>query len=246
MPRFFVAVQLGAEFELERELRSFWHLMLDLDGLPTRSLFPEVEPFKGGIEIECDLHLGLQINFFSRLANRVLMRLTSFRARYFDQFENELQKAPFQKWIKSDTQIELQISHHKSRLNNERNLIESATRAIKSIGLRVESNVVETSRESARNTSQGPESIDCQQIFIRIESDHVSVSLDTTGAHLHFRGYRLEHAEAPMRETLAAQFYQRVQGVLDEKGILIPDVIVDPFCGSGTLLIESAISGRLN
>lgn len=72
------------------------------------------------------------------------------------------------------------------------------------------------------------------QIQFRIFKDIVSVYLDTSGAGLHKRGYRRNSNAAPIKETLAA-------GIIDLARVRPESVVCDPFCGSGTLLIESAL-----
>ncbi len=71
------------------------------------------------------------------------------------------------------------------------------------------------------------------QIQFSILKDHVSIFIDTTGAGLHKRGYRRNSNDAPIKETLAA-------GIIDLARIRSKSIISDPFCGSGTILIESA------
>lgn len=227
MAKFFVATQIGAEENLKLEVESVWFLLLDLDGLPTRAELPEMELVSGGIEMDIELHLGLQLNFFLRLANRVLYRIAGFKARFYDQFEKSLSELNLKSVLPEKAQIALSISHGKSRLNNEKNLIESATRAFKKQGFVVS----ETS-------------LNC--VFIRIASDFATISLDTSGEHLHFRGYRTEQGEAPIRETLAAQVWSKIRGHFAAREIELPKQIIDPFCGSGTILIEAILNSKLN
>lgn len=74
------------------------------------------------------------------------------------------------------------------------------------------------------------------QIQFSIHKDEVTIFLDTTGAGLHKRGYRKTSNDAPIKETLAA-------GIVDFARIRPDSVVCDPFCGSGTILIESAFKG---
>lgn len=75
------------------------------------------------------------------------------------------------------------------------------------------------------------------QIQFLIMKDHVSVMLDTSGAGLHKRGYRANSTEAPIKETLAAAmaYLSRVRR---------DGIVIDPFCGSGTILVESALYAK--
>ncbi len=72
------------------------------------------------------------------------------------------------------------------------------------------------------------------QIQFSILKDTVSLYLDTSGAGLHKRGYRRNSNAAPIKETLAA-------GIVDLARVRSGSTVCDPFCGSGTLLIEAAL-----
>ena len=68
----------------------------------------------------------------------------------------------------------------------------------------------------------------------RILKNNVNIYLDTSGAGLHKRGYRKNSNAAPIKETLAA-------GIIDLARVRSNSTVCDPFCGSGTFLIESAL-----
>lgn len=216
MSLFFVSCPLNYENELVTELKSFWFEMLDLDGLPTRSVFPEPEIFRGGIQLNIAEHLGFQINFFSKIANRVLLRIHRFEARYYDQFEKGFAKVELEKYL-SETDLKLKVESHKSRLNNDKNIIEAAQNVL-----------------TKKKLKHNPEST--SQVFIRLEKDVVTISLDTTGEHLHRRGYATFRGEAPMRETLAAYMVRKLGHQVEINSKL---TLIDPFAGSGTLLFEA-------
>lgn len=217
MNKFYVSCPMNFENELVKEIESFWFSLIDLDGLPTREPLPEFEVDDGGIEFKTPLHLGLQINFFSKLALRVLLRIESFEARYFDQFEKGLVKLALEKYFPPQ-KINIQIESMKSRLFHEGNLLESATKVL-----------------AKRNYIYDKES-DVTLLF-RVVKDRVIVSLDTSGEHLHFRGYRKFQGEAPIRENLASLILQ-LSGVNTVQN----QMIFDPYCGSGTFFFESQLS----
>ena len=73
-----------------------------------------------------------------------------------------------------------------------------------------------------------------QLIIVRFDRDRCTISADSSGAHLHQRGYRTSVTQAPMRETLAAALIMASDW--DRKSPLL-----DPFCGSGTIPIEAAL-----
>jgi putative N6-adenine-specific DNA methylase len=72
---------------------------------------------------------------------------------------------------------------------------------------------------------------------VRVVDDRCLISLDTSGALLHFRGYRQATAKAPLRETLAAAMILSAGWTPDRS-------LLDPFCGSGTIPIEAALIAR--
>jgi len=214
---FFVSCPIHFEERLAEELNSFWFEMMDLDGQPTREPLPELNIEPGGVEFKCSDHLGYQINLFSKLALRVLVRIHKFPARFYDQFEKELWQMPLDKWL-TEKNISLKIETGKSRLNHERNLIEAATKALGSLAFKVS--------DEAK-----------QQLYIRIIKDNAVISLDTAGENLHRRGYALFRGEAPLRENLAALMAQQL---FKSGANLESDVFLDPFVGSGTILFEIA------
>lgn len=217
MAQFFVSCAMGFEKELLEEMQSFWMEMMDLDGQPTRSTLQKFEVISGGIEIETEEHLGFQINFFSKLSSRVLLRIARFEARYFDQFEKEFKKIDLEKWLVPQ-KLQLKIEAHKSRINNQKSIEESLTPVLKNKKF-----LVDASEAS-------------QILYIRNEKDKVSVSLDTSGEHLHRRGYATFRGEAPLREVFAAYLYKQLLKSAKTTNNLI---VLDPFVGSGTILFEA-------
>ena len=219
MAQFFVSCQLGFEKSLTEEIKNFWPTMIDLDGQPTKTQPPDFEEVEGGLQFETNEYLAYQINLFSKLANRVLQRIAKFEARYFDQFEKGISKVEFEKFLDLDLlqgKVKLKIEAHKSRLNNEKNLTEAFVNAVKSKNMKVEDKAA-------------------QSIYIRITKDRVTLSLDTSGEHLHKRGYAEHRGEAPLRETLAAYLITKLKAHSSIDKNLI---FVDPFAGSGTLIFE--------
>lgn len=217
MAEFFVSCPIGYEEELLNEIKSFWFEMIDLDGLPTRAAFPEMEILMGGLQFHTGEHLGFQINFFSKIGNRVLLRIAKFEARYFDQFEKAMAKVEWTKYFASED-VKLKAESHKSRINHEKNILEAATNVLTKQKYRI--------KDESFNT-----------VYIRIDKDRVTVSLDTSGEHLHRRGYATYRGEAPLRETIAACMIRKLQKFVSIDKDL---TLIDPFVGSGTLLFEAS------
>ncbi|MCZ3394292.1 class I SAM-dependent RNA methyltransferase, partial [Enterococcus faecium] len=85
--------------------------------------------------------------------------------------------------------------------------------------------------------NQFPETGAKYGLEVAIDKDHVMITLDTTGDSLFKRGYRLHKGTAPLKETMAAALVLLTNWYPDKP-------LVDPFCGSGTVLIEAAMIGQ--
>ncbi len=231
MSKFFVSCPLGFEQELVEEMRRFWFEMMDLDGQPTRTTLTDFEVIDGGVEIETAEHLGFQINFFSKLANRVLLRIHKFEARYFDQFEKEFKKLDLEKWLEPQN-LNLKIEAHKSRINNQKSIEESLTKLL----VEKKFKVIKKLDGEGDVDEAGP----AQLMYIRNDKDRVTISLDTSGEHLHKRGYALHRGEAPLREVFANYLFK----LLKKNAGSVKDLtVIDPFVGSGTILFEAQADG---
>lgn len=214
MAIFFVSCAIGFEDELERELQEFWPYLLAKDGRPQTEALSLLEKIPGGIELECSEMVGFQINLFTKLAHRVLLRLASKKIKDFPPLVAWVKTLPLKNYF-SKFEFDFEIAASKSRLNNEKRI------------LKIFEEVLGPSKEGA------------SKIFVRVYDDQFTVSLDTTGEHLHFRGQRLQQGKAPLRETLAAFCLRRlIDGFSLE--VLSKMKLVDPMCGSGTFLLEAA------
>ncbi len=223
MARFFISTPLGAETVCLSELKYHWPQLLGSDARPHGLPLPSIEMHKGGLEFEVDLFIGLQLNFFLKAANRILLRLDSFRVRDLPKFYNRLKSLPWQDYL-VDSDVEFEIAAQKSRLNNEKRLLESARQALAAC----------FAKDRASPQSKKMK----QKIYIRLFDDQCWVSLDSSGEHLHKRGWAPLKGEAPLRETLACFLLWQMISVysVEDLGSLH---LVDPMMGSGTFLTEA-------
>lgn len=217
MNRFFVSCPLGFEQDLIQEMKEFWPYLVGLDGRTQSSSFEIIEVISGGVEIETPLHLGLQINFFTKLAHRVLLRIASFRAKSFPEMKKKLPVGLLFDWT-GEKNLRWEIAAAKSKLNNEKRIRE----VMKESGL---NNMIED-EESA------------QTLFVRVFNDEFTWSLDTSGPHLHFRSGREKQGAAPLRETYAAFCLTKMIGETSVAKLNEIDLL-DPMAGSGTFLWEA-------
>jgi putative N6-adenine-specific DNA methylase len=148
---------------------------------------------------------------------------------------------PWELWL--DPLVPLQIDPHVrySRIEHEGRLQETVFKAIakcfsaQGIAPPPQAQAVPSALESARDSEADPAG--SQRILVHLIENHCEISLDTTGDHLHRRGYRLHHAGAPLRETLAA-------AILVRSGWNENVPLVDGMCGAGTVPIEAALMAR--
>lgn len=216
--QFFIATPLGFEDSVCEEIKAIWPRLLNKSAQPLTEPLPDLKVFKGGVELECDFFIGLQFNFFLKTANRVLLRVAQFKVKDFPSFYSRFKVLPWKDYFRSSA-IQFSVAAQTSRLNNEKRIQESAQAALDEI-------FGKTDEEALQDG-----------IFIRFENDLCTISLDTTGEHLHKRGWGQFKGEAPLRETLAAKMLQELLKSSSEesKGI----TLIDPMMGSGTYLYEA-------
>jgi putative N6-adenine-specific DNA methylase len=182
--------------------------------------FPEVVIVPGGLEFETDIFAGLQLNFFLKTAHRILLRMASFKTRDLPKFYQKFKSLPWRDYIHHGN-VDWKVAAQKSRVNNEKRLQDSAEKALKEI---------------FANVPAGAEP--CAEIFIRMEEDFCTISLDSTGEHLHKRGWSTLKGEAPLRESIASFMLKELIG--DTSPAELSRVtLLDPMAGSGTLLTEA-------
>ncbi len=178
---------------------------------------------RGGIALALD-HAGvMRANLELRTASRVLLRLGEFPAASPEMLYDRARGVPWLTQIGFASTYNLHVTSRHSKLqagDGVANTVASAVaRELRPLGL---------------YPRLAP---DAGLLFhVHLQNDRCTLSLDTSGDHLHRRGVRTHVHTAPVRETLAAAMV--LTGMRRLNGP--PDVVVDPFCGSGTLLIEAA------
>ena len=174
---------------------------------------------RGGVEFDGGLRELYLANLWLRTASRILVRLGEVTARDFPTLFQRLARLPWGRFIKSGIGCDIRASASGSRLTHTGRIAETCGAAI------------------AR--ALGEEQIPCQQkggqkIFLRLHADRCLVSVDSSGDHLHRRGYLKARGAAPLRETLAA-------GCLLAVNYDGSRPLIDLMTGSGTLAIEAAM-----
>ena len=199
----------GLEAVLKREIQNLgYEISAVEDGRVT---------FIGDAEAIC------RANVFLRTAERVLLKVGSFRAGTFDELFEQTKALPWEKYIPKDGKFWVaKAASVKSKLFSPSDIQSIMKKAIVSrLGSRY--HVVWFEEDGAS-----------YPIRVFLMKDTVTVGIDTSGVSLHKRGYRQVSGKAPITETLAAALIMLTPWNRDR-------ILVDPFCGSGTFPIEAAM-----
>lgn len=174
-------------------------------------------------------------------ANRITVRLASFRASAFRELERHADRVAWETVIPEGSVVHFRVTSRKSRLYHQDAIAERLERSVLRRVPRVSAvRSASAAEEREADLSRVPE---VQRLVVRVFRDTVTVSADAAGASLHRRGWRQAVAKAPLRETLAAALI-RSSGWLEAVERGDSPQLVDPFCGSGTIPIEAARMAR--
>ena len=168
-----------------------------------------------------DYNILAKANLCLSTAERVLIQLGEFPAYSFEELFQGVKKLPLENWIGKDDAFPVKGHALDSKLHSVpdcQSIIKKA--AVERLKLHY-------------HTSWFAETGSIHQIQFFIRKNICTICLDTSGAGLHKRGYRRNSNAAPIKETLAA-------GIVDLARVRTDSVVIDPFCGSGTILIEAA------
>jgi len=204
-----VPCHFGLEAVLKREITDLGYEIEKVeDGRVT---------FVGDEEAVC------RANMFLRTGERVLLKAGSFKATTFDELFEGTKAICWEQYIPADGKFWVKkASSVKSRL--------FSLSDIQSI---VKKAMVERMKQHYK-ISWFEEKGASYPVRVFILKDEVTIAFDTSGEHLHRRGYRLLASKAPITEDLAAALIKLTPWNKDR-------ILVDPFCGSGTFLIEAAM-----
>lgn len=179
----------------------------------------------GKVTFESDINGIPKANLWLRTADRVLLKIGEFKALTFEELFEKTKALPWDTWITEDGEFTVTGKSVKSQLFSI-----SDCQAI------VKKAVVEKLKERYNKDwfeETGPKFT----IQVSLLKDIATLTIDTSGEGLHKRGYRETALEAPLKETLAAAMIQLSFWDKDR-------ILMDPFCGSGTIPIEAAMIGK--
>jgi putative N6-adenine-specific DNA methylase len=176
----------------------------------------------GGVHCSGTLQDAMRLNLHSRIASRVLLRIA--QSGYVN--ENDVYDlalgATWEDWFDLEHTIRVDVNAIKSPLKS----LEFAT-------LRIKDGICDRFRDRVGQRPSVNTRTPDMRIWGFLDARTVTVYLDTSGESLFKRGWRLDTGDAPLRENLAA-------GLLRTAGWKPGTPLLDPMCGSGTLLIEAA------
>lgn len=176
----------------------------------------------GRVTFEGDEEILAKANINMRCAERVLILLKTATVKTFDELFDMVFSVPWETLMPADAEFPVKGSSLSSTL--------SSVPACQSI---VKKAMVERLKKGHK-TQQLPETGNLYKVRFSIRKDVCELMLDTSGEGLHKRGYRKNATLAPLKETLAA-------AIADLARVRADSLVIDPFCGSGTLLIEAAM-----
>jgi putative N6-adenine-specific DNA methylase len=176
----------------------------------------------GRVTFRGDAQAICRSNLWLRSADRVLLKMGEFEATTFEELFQQVKALNWPDWLPVDAEFPVDGKSVKSKLFSISDCQAITKKAI-----------VEKMKEKYKRDwfdENGPR----YKIEVGLLKDRATLTIDTSGAGLHKRGYRELTAKAPLRETLAAALVRLSNWPADR-------VLADPFCGSGTIPIEAAL-----
>ncbi|WP_087971495.1 THUMP domain-containing class I SAM-dependent RNA methyltransferase [Oceanobacillus rekensis] len=191
-----------------------------------KSLGYEVTVDNGKVIFEAPVSAIPRCNLWLRAADRIKVVVGQFKALTFDELFEATKALPWEEYISEDGQFPVSGKSIKSKLFSV-----SDCQAI------VKKAIAERLKLKYGLATKMPETGGLYKTEVALLKDVVTLTLDTSGAGLHKRGYRVGQGEAPLKETMAAALVMLTNWKAEYP-------FVDPFCGSGTLAIEAALIGQ--
>lgn len=181
----------------------------------------------GGVTFQGDLALAYRACLWSRLANRILLKLKEAALTTPSELYEAIQQIDWSEHLSPTGTLSVHCSCSQSEITHSLFAAQKVKDAI----------VDQFRARFGVRPSVDKQKADVQ-IDVYLHRNHAVISLDLSGESLHKRGYRLMQVQAPLKENLAAAILLRAGwGQIAKRG----GSLLDPMCGSGTLLIEAAL-----
>ena len=184
-----------------------------------------IQSENGRVFFEGDINMLAKANIWLRTAERVLIVVGRFHATSFEELFNNVYALNFEDYI--GVKDAFPVTGYS---------ISSALHSIPDCQAIIKKAIVKKLSKKY-NVSWFEETGPLHKVRFSIQKNDVTVCIDTSGEGLHKRGYRANSLEAPIKETLAAAMCYTARIYPDTK-------LYDPFCGSGTILIEAALMAK--
>jgi putative N6-adenine-specific DNA methylase len=187
--------------------------------------YEELKVENGRVSFMADIAAIPRCNLWLRTADRLLIKMGEFEARTFDELFEKTKALNWNDWIPGDAQFPVEGKSIKSQLFSVPDCQAIVKKAI-----------VEKMKQK-HTIDWFPETGPRYRVEVALLSDRATLTIDSSGAGLHKRGYRKLSGDAPLKETLAAALIDISRWKPDR-------ALIDPFCGTGTIPIEAALIGR--
>lgn len=184
--------------------------------------FDDARPGRAGCHFSTDWTGMQRANLYSRLATRILLQVAHGPVRHEDDILELARQTPWERWFGPEQTLRVDTS-----------AIRSPMQSLQYCNLRAKDGICDRLREREGARPDIDTVRPDARIHLFLTEDSATLYLDTSGESLFKRGWRLDKGEAPIRENLAA-------GILALSGWDPSQPLLDPFCGSGTILIEAA------
>ena len=182
----------------------------------------DIRAVDGGVACKGSMEQVYRINLHSRTASRVLLRLTKSGYRSEQDIYKAAKNIRWTDWFDLEQTFKVKVEGKRAQV-----------KSLDFVGLKIKDAVCDVFRDACdARPSVGKIRPDIR-IHAFIDERDIQIFIDTSGEALFKRGYRQDTGEAPMRENLAA-------GLLLLAGYNGSQPFQDPFCGSGTIVIEAA------
>ena len=186
----------------------------------------DVQLERRAVSFRGDKALLYRANFCLRTAIRILVPIASFKAKDTDALYEHIKALDWSRYMTENSTFAIDATVYSEHFRNSRFVTYRVKDAIADYW-------IEKAHKRPSVSTQTPDLL----FNIHVANEQVTLSLDSSGESLHKRGYRVATTEAPINEALAA-------GMLLLAGWKGQSDFYDPMCGSGTLLIESALIAR--
>lgn len=185
--------------------------------------FDDAYPGRAGAHFTADWSGVMQANLHSRLATRILVQVNHGNVLVEDDLLELARATPWERWFGAEQTLRVDTS-----------AVRSPMKSLQFCNLRAKDGICDRLRDLEGERPSIDTVRPDARVHVFLSENTATLYLDTSGESLFKRGWRLDKGEAPLRENLAA-------GMLALSGWRTDAPLIDPFCGSGTIVIEAAL-----